>query len=147
MENRKDMNQSFLSVLSGFVRLIRGGANGKDLILPFKENTKEEVGKVIDQEVLEGKVLVDEYMEPFPEGKKPYGERIMLTASYCNNIQFDYLDHERSKAIISGLRTHDGYDVYYPEYYMLGVYSDIERDVYFVRAHLNDRELKKSRIK
>ena len=71
-----------LSVLSGFIRIIRGGANGKDLILPFKENTKEEVGKVIDQEVLEGKVLVDEYMEPFPEGKKPHGERIMLTASY-----------------------------------------------------------------
>lgn len=64
----------------------------------------------------------------------------------CNNIRFDYLDHERSKAIISGLKTHDGYNVYYPEYLMLGGYGDIERDVYFIKAHLNDRELKKSRM-
>lgn len=63
-----------------------------------------------------------------------------------NNIQFDYLDDERSKEIISGLKTHDGYDVYYPEYHMFGGYGDIERNVYFIKAHLNDQELKKSRM-
>lgn len=71
-----------VSVVMGLVKSSRAAVNGKNLKLPFDENTKEAVAKIIDQEVLEGKVLVDEYIYEFSEGKKPYGERIMLLPSY-----------------------------------------------------------------
>ena len=71
-----------VSVVVGLARAARVDVNGKNLILPFKENTKEEVGKIINQEVSEGKIQVDEYIYEFAEGKKPYGERIILLSSY-----------------------------------------------------------------
>ena len=37
---------------------------------------------MIDQEVAEGKVLLEKYIYEFTEGKKPYGQRIMLLPSY-----------------------------------------------------------------
>lgn len=57
--------------------------------LPFDENTKEAVGKIIDRELSEGKILVKEYMNVFPKGRKPCGERVILTPSYlllCNGM-------------------------------------------------------------
>jgi len=37
---------------------------------------------MIDQEAAEGKVQVEEYIYHFEEGKKPYGERVVLLPSY-----------------------------------------------------------------
>ena len=71
-----------ISVVVGLAKAARVATNGKNLILPFKENTKEEVGKIINQEVSEGKIQIDEYIYEFKEGKKPYGERIILLPSY-----------------------------------------------------------------
>lgn len=71
-----------VSVITIFFRTRRAAANGKNLILPFNENTKEAVGRIIDQEVLEGKVQVEEYMYEFSEGEKPYGQRVILIPSY-----------------------------------------------------------------
>ena len=71
-----------ICVTWGLFNASRVAVNGKNLILPFKENTKEAVGKIIDQEVSEGKIQVEEYIYEFPEGKKPYGERVILTPSY-----------------------------------------------------------------
>ena len=62
---------------------------GRCLILPFKENTKEETAKLINREAAEGGILVDEYIDEFPEGKRPFGERVILTSSYlllCNGM-------------------------------------------------------------
>jgi len=69
-------------VVGGLFISRRSITDGKSLILPFKEDTKSNVGKLINQEVSEGKVLVDEYIKKFPEGKEPKGERIILTNSY-----------------------------------------------------------------
>lgn len=71
-----------ISVAAGFISSVGGAGAGKKLILPFQENSKEEVGKIIDREVAEGKIRVDEYTDIFSEGKKPHGERIMLLPSY-----------------------------------------------------------------
>lgn len=71
-----------IAVTAGLIRSSRVAVKGRNLILPFKEDTKEAVGKVIDQEVAEGKVLLEEYIYEFTEGKKPYGQRIMLLPSY-----------------------------------------------------------------
>lgn len=72
-----------ISMVLGLFLSGRAAADGsKSLLLPFKENTKEAVGKIIDQEILEEKIQVDEYIDTFPEGKKPYGERIILIPSY-----------------------------------------------------------------
>lgn len=64
------------------IKSSRVAVNGKNLILPFKENTKEEVGKIIDREVAEGMIQVDEYIDGYTEKQKPGGERIMLLPSY-----------------------------------------------------------------
>lgn len=59
------------------------------LNLPFDENTKEAVGKIIDRELTQRKILVREYMNVFPKGRKPHGERVILTPSYlllCNGM-------------------------------------------------------------
>lgn len=62
---------------------------GKILLLPFNEGENEAVAEVIDREIAEGKVQVDEYIENFEEGRKPYGDRIILLPSYllyCNGM-------------------------------------------------------------
>lgn len=77
-----------LSVVLQIVNSIMTAVNGKNLTLPFKENTKDAVGKVIDREVSEGKVLVEEYIDTL-EGEKPHGGRVILTPSYlllCNGM-------------------------------------------------------------
>lgn len=60
----------------------RVAMNGKNLFLPYGENTKEVVGNIIDGEALEGKILVEEYLFEFADGKKAYGEKIVLMPSY-----------------------------------------------------------------
>jgi hypothetical protein len=52
------------------------------LILPFDENPCEAVGKLIDREAWEGKILLDENINVFSDEKKAYWERIILTPSY-----------------------------------------------------------------
>lgn len=77
-----------ISTIIGIFINTRPSMNGNNLILPFGENTKEAVGNIIDTEALEGKILVEEYISEFAEGKKPHGERIVLTPSYlllCSN--------------------------------------------------------------
>ena len=81
----------YASIMVGFllimsvIRFLRSGKtakNGKNLILPFKEATKAEAAEIINREAAEGKILVDEYIDKFKEGEKPYGERVVLTPSY-----------------------------------------------------------------
>lgn len=70
------------AVITGLLRTSRTAANGENLKLPFGEGTKEAVAKVINQEAAEGKILVEEYIYKTAEGKKPHGEKIVLTPSY-----------------------------------------------------------------
>lgn len=65
-----------LAVIVGFFKSRRAVTNGKNLILPYGENTKEAVTELIDQEASEGKIQVEEYIYEFAEEKKPYGEKI-----------------------------------------------------------------------
>lgn len=69
-------------VIFMLIKSSRPAVNGKNLLLPFKENTKEAVGMIVDREVADGMVQVDEYIYKFKENQKPYGERIMLLPSY-----------------------------------------------------------------
>lgn len=78
-----------LSVVFQIFHSIMILVNGKNLTLPFKENTKAAVGEIIDREVAEGKVLVEEYIYEFSEEEKPKGERVILLPSYlliCNGM-------------------------------------------------------------
>ena len=70
------------STVVGLIRSTRVAVNGKNLILPFEEDTKEAVGRFIDQEVAEGKILVEEYIDEFSEGKEPYGAKVVLLPTY-----------------------------------------------------------------
>ncbi len=73
----------------GLINTIRVAVSGSHLVLPFKEDTKEIVGNIIDGEVRDGKILVEEYISSFSEGKKPHGERVVLLPSYlllCNGM-------------------------------------------------------------
>lgn len=56
--------------------------NGNNLILPYKENTQEAAGNIIDGEALEGKILVEEYIDEITNPKKNNGEKIVLLPSY-----------------------------------------------------------------
>ncbi len=79
----------FLSISYVLFYTSRTAVNGKNLILPFNEDTKEAVGKIIDREVAEGKTQADEYIETFSDGKQPHGDRILLLPSYlliCNGM-------------------------------------------------------------
>lgn len=60
----------------------RTAVNGSNLILPYQENTKEEVGKIIDEEALEGNILVEKFIYEFSGNRKKSGEKIILTPSY-----------------------------------------------------------------
>jgi heme/copper-type cytochrome/quinol oxidase subunit 4 len=66
----------FMLILSG-----RTATEGKNLILPFNEDTKEAVGKIINREVAEGKILAEGSMNNYEEGKKK-GARVILIPSY-----------------------------------------------------------------
>ena len=54
--------------------------NGENLFLPFGEDTKEAVAKKINQEAAEGRLLMEEYIDEFAEGKAPHGEKVTLDA-------------------------------------------------------------------
>ncbi len=73
----------FMAVFSsiGLIKSFIVAKHGENLMLPFG-GTKEEVAEIINSEVADGKILVDEYNDIFPEGKKPHGERVMLLPSY-----------------------------------------------------------------
>ncbi len=71
-----------VSVIFGLIRSGRAAADGsRSLVLLFPE-VKRAVAERIDREIAEGKILVDEYVDAFPEGKKPHGERVILIPSY-----------------------------------------------------------------
>lgn len=81
----------YLKILAGImlvaavIRLFktrRTARNGENLSLPFNEDTKAAVAQLINREASEGKILVNEYIYHFEEGKKPYGERVVLLPSY-----------------------------------------------------------------
>ena len=74
-----------LMLAASVIKLIAAGRvakNGSNLYLPFQENTKEAVARIIDQEAEDGKILLDEYIYAFTDPKKAYGEKIVLTPSY-----------------------------------------------------------------
>lgn len=72
----------FLALVVGLFRTSRAATNGRNLVLPFGEAEKAEVARIIDQEAAEGKIQVEEYIYDIPQGKRPYGEKIVLTPSY-----------------------------------------------------------------
>lgn len=71
-----------VSMIVGMIKSFRVPRKGQNLKLPMKENSKEAVAAIINKEVAEGKLLLNEYMSYFPESKKPYGSRVLLTESY-----------------------------------------------------------------
>lgn len=71
-----------VSVIGGILKSFRVPRKGQNLKVPMKENSKEAVAAIINKEVAEGKLLLNEYLNYFPEGKKPYGSRVLLTESY-----------------------------------------------------------------
>lgn len=74
-----------IMVISTVIKLfvaVQPAKNGKNLFLPYQENTQEVVGNIIDHEALEGKILVDEYIYEFTDPKKAYGEKVVLLPSY-----------------------------------------------------------------
>lgn len=72
----------FLALVVGMFRTSRVAVNGRNLVLPFGEAEKAEVAQIIDQEAAEGKIQVEEYIYEIPQGKRPHGEKIVLTPSY-----------------------------------------------------------------
>lgn len=60
----------------------RTARNGDNLFLPYKDNTQEAAGRIIDGEALEGKILVEEYIDKFSDPAKASGEKIVLMPSY-----------------------------------------------------------------
>ncbi len=68
-----------------------------------------------------------------------------MEQDFYTQVQFDYLDNDRRKALVSGLKTYDGYDVEHPAYLVFGAYGDVERDVYLIEAYLDDNTLRRSR--
>lgn len=72
-----------VSVLSGLVMACRKAADcSKTLILPFEDRSKEDAAKLINQEIEDGSIQADEYINEFEIGKQPHGERVMLIPSY-----------------------------------------------------------------
>lgn len=72
----------FFAFVAGLFRTSRVATNGRNLVLPFGEAEKAEVARIIDQEAAEGKIQVEEYIYDIPQGKRPHGEKIVLTPSY-----------------------------------------------------------------
>lgn len=65
----------------GTIRTRKADAQGENLILPYQDGSKQEIAEKINQDAANG-LLFEEYIYEFPEGKKPYGEKIVLTSSY-----------------------------------------------------------------
>lgn len=59
--------------------------NGKNMILPLEENTREAVAGIIDREAAEGKILYEGYMNH--NTIKKYSDRITILPSYILLIQ------------------------------------------------------------
>ncbi len=77
-----------LSIVYGLYRSFRIAAKGQNLILPFKDTTKEAAAEIIDREAAAGNIQAERYAEYFPEGKKPHGERLVLLPSYLLLINY-----------------------------------------------------------
>lgn len=60
----------------------RTAKNGSNLYLPYGDRTQEEAGEIIDREALEGKILVEEFIDEFNDPEKACGEKVVLTPSY-----------------------------------------------------------------
>ena len=71
-----------ISCTIGFAGSLRVAKKGQNLILPYDDVTKEEAAGIINAEEAEGRFLVDEYIYDFSDGKKPYGEKVILTPTY-----------------------------------------------------------------
>ncbi|MCM1104659.1 MAG: hypothetical protein NC409_11210 [Clostridium sp.] len=90
LSNPKDQKLVFLFfLLTGIMLLctavgllvsIRPARNGKNLILPCGENTKEAVAALIDREVAEGKILYEEFMNH--NTIRHYPNRVILLPTY-----------------------------------------------------------------
>ena len=65
---------------AGLIQSILPARNGKNLILPFEETTKEAAAAIINQEVAEGKSLYEGFMNHNTIGQ--YRERILLLPTY-----------------------------------------------------------------
>lgn len=70
------------SIILGLIKSFVATKKGKNLKLLFEESSKEAVADLIDKEAAEGKLLVNEYIYDFSDGKKPYGEKVILTPTY-----------------------------------------------------------------
>ena len=91
-------DESFLSSVSSYIlacagivtiaaiiKLIstyRPATKGENLILPYGVLTPEAVARCVDQEAMDGNILVDEYINEFADRKKAHGDKIVLTPSY-----------------------------------------------------------------
>lgn len=64
----------------GLITSVRPAKNGKNLRLPCGENTKEAIAALIDQEVAEGKILYEGFMNH--NTIRPYPERVILLPTY-----------------------------------------------------------------
>lgn len=82
------------AVMAGFilfctaVQLIRAmlpAKNGKNLILPLKENTREAVAEIINREAAEGKILYEGFMNH--KTIRKYSDRITILPSYILLIE------------------------------------------------------------
>jgi hypothetical protein len=71
-----------VSLVIRLIASLRVPMNGEYLVLPYKEDTQDAVGKLIDREALEGNILVDEFIYNFTDEKRAYGDKIVLTHSY-----------------------------------------------------------------
>lgn len=71
-----------LSLLVVVIKSFTVAKNGSNLILPYEGQSKEELARIINEDIKEGKFLVNEYIYKFKEDEKKYGERVILTSSY-----------------------------------------------------------------
>ena len=71
-----------LSLLVVVIKSFTVAKNGSNLILPYEGQSKEELARIINEDIKEGKFLVNEHIYEFKEDEKKYGERVILTSSY-----------------------------------------------------------------
>ncbi len=67
-------------VVFGLIMSMRPAKDGKNLLLPFGECTKESAAQIINTEVSEGKIQYEGYMNNNTIGK--YSDRVLLLPSY-----------------------------------------------------------------
>lgn len=110
-------------ILSG-----RTAHNGKNLRLPFEDRTKEQAADIINREMAEEKDFVNEYIYDFSDGKKPYGEKVILLPSYlllCRNGIITAIPHDKIYWLCSqyGIKGRSSYVVRLLVFTEEGVYS------------------------